>query len=103
MAEATAQQFFGTLLAILIVALFLYGIILLIQWLAKGNQRTVSREADPIAPVTYVPVQTQSFNPGMRMATGTGTTSMGGMSMGAGGTTVGAGMKVGGGGKSGAL
>lgn len=101
MAEVTpTQQFLGTALAILIVGLFIYALVMFIQWWNGRNKRTASREADLIAPVTYVPVQTQAFNPGVRMSTGM--PSMGGVSMGAGGGA-GAGMNVGGGGKAGAL
>lgn len=95
-----AQQFFGTALAILIVALLLYGIILLIQWLTKGKgtsriiERDTTVEETVFQPVRTQQVQTQTFNPGVRISTGM-------PSMGAGG---GAAARVsGGGGSSGAL
>lgn len=98
-----AQQFFGTALAILIVALLLYGLILLIQWLAKGKGNTRVIERDTVVEETvFQPVQTQTFSPGMRFSTPS--MGVGGVSMGAGGGAgAGAGMNVGGGGKAGAL
>lgn len=98
-----AQQFFGTALAILIVALLLYGLILLIQWLTKGKGTSRIIERDTVEETVFQPVQTQTFNPAMapRNIVGLGGISpVGGASMGAGG---GAGMNVGGGGKAGAL